>query len=458
MVSVAVAGRRYAATGAGRPTAGGSINQEQMHFDPSIGHAQALDRTDPLRHLRARFHLPPGRIYLDGNSLGCLSVDAEASVQRVLAEWKTLAIDGWLAAEPAWFTLAEHLAAQIAPLIGAAPGELAIANSTTVNLHQLLATLYRPELPVRTKILAFAGEFPTDLYALQSHLRLRGRDPGQHLVLAPAGAGGLIDETELAQRLATDPTLQMAVLPAVVYSTGQLLDLANLTTAAHANDIRIGFDLSHSIGVVPHQLSNAGADFAFWCHYKYLNAGPGAVGGLYLRARHAAGAPGLAGWWGASKDRMFDLAPELTPAEGAAALQIGTPPILSLAALEGALALATEAGIERIRAKSLQMTDYLMSAIAAAVPVDTEFAFANPMEPARRGGHVALIHRESARICQALKAAGVIPDFRPPNIVRLAPAPLYNTFAECREAAQRLGTVLREQTYLEFSAERTLVT
>jgi kynureninase len=429
-----------------------------MHFDPSIDHARALDLADPLRHLRGRFHLPPGRIYLDGNSLGCLSADAEASVLRVLAEWRTLAIDGWLGAEPAWFTLAERVAAQIAPLIGASPAEVAIANSTTVNLHQLLATLYRPELPVRTKILAFAGEFPTDLYALQSHLRLRGRDPAQHLVLAPAGAGGLIAEAALAERLAADPTLQMAVLPAVVYSTGQLLDLAELAAAARANDVRIGFDLSHSIGAVPHHLSRAGVDFAFWCHYKYLNAGPGAVGGLYLHARHAVCTPGLAGWWGARKDRMFDLATELAPAEGAAALQIGTPPILSLAALEGALAVTAVAGIERIRTKSLQLTDYLMSAIAAAMPPDAEFAFANPMEPARRGGHVALVHREAARICQALKVAGVLPDFRPPNIVRLAPAPLYNTFAECHAAAWKLSAVLREQSYLKYSAERALVT
>jgi kynureninase len=429
-----------------------------MLFDASSEHARTLDLADPLRHLRARFHLPPGRIYLDGNSLGCLSIDAEASVQRVLAEWKTLAIDGWLGAEPAWFTLAESLAAQIAPLLGAAPTEVTVANSTTVNLHQLLATLYRPELPVRPKILAFAGEFPTDLYALQSHLQLRGRDPAEHLVLAPAGADGLIDETALAQQLATDPALQMAVLPAVVYSTGQLLDLAKLTAAADANGVRIGFDLSHSIGVVPHQLSKARVDFACWCHYKYLNAGPGAVGGLYLNARHATSAPGLAGWWGARKDRMFDLAPELAPAEGAAALQIGTPPILSLAALEGALALTTEAGIERIRAKSLQLTDYLMNAIAASVPADTDFSFANPVEPARRGGHIALVHREAARIGHALKAAGVVPDFRPPHIIRLAPAPLYNTFAECHEAARRLGAILRERSYLQFSAARALVT
>ena len=427
------------------------------NFDPSVKHARALDQADPLRGFRARFHLPPGKIYLDGNSLGCLSTAAEASVLRVLGEWKTRAIDGWLEAEPAWFTFAERLSAEIAPLIGALPAEVTIANSPTVNLHQLLATLYRSEAAGRTKILAFAGEFPTDLYAIQSHLKLRGRDPGQHLVLATAGADGLIDENALARRLAEDPALQMAVLPAVVYSTGQLLDLETLTAAARSSGVRLGFDLSHSIGVVPHRLSAAGADFAFWCHYKYLNAGPGAVGGLYLHARHAQCVPGLAGWWGVRKDRMFDLAPEIVPAQGAAALQIGTPPILSLAALEGALALTTEAGIEHIRAKSLQMTNYLLAAIEALMPPAEPYRFANPREPGRRGGHVALVHTEAARLCPALKAAGVITDYRPPDMVRLAPAPLYNTFEECCQAAHRLQEVLASGAYLQQSRERSLV-
>jgi kynureninase len=237
-------------------------------FDPSVERAHALDEADPLRGLRARFHLPPGKIYLDGNSLGCLSADAEASVLRILAEWKTGAIDGWLAGDPAWFTFVERLAASVAPLIGAMPAEVTIANSTTVNLHQLLATLYRPDKTARTKILAFAGEFPSDLYAIRSHLRLRGRDPAQHLVLAaPDDAAGLIDENALARRLGENSALQMAVLPAVVYSTGQLLDLELLTAAARDSGVRIGFDLSHSIGVVPHRLAAAGVDFAFWCHY-----------------------------------------------------------------------------------------------------------------------------------------------------------------------------------------------
>ncbi len=339
-------------------------------MDCSLEHARGLDAADPLAGFRSRFYLPPGLIYFDGNSLGPLSMDAEASVLRVLSEWKTLSIGGWLEGSPPWFTLAEKLAGAVASVVGAQPGEVAVANSTTVNLHQLLATLYRPAVAAdgRTKILMFGGEFPSDLYAAQSHLRLRGLDPAAHLLLLPPDANGLLDEEKAARILRDDSSLQMAVLPAVVYTTGQLLDVATLTATARRGGVAIGFDLSHSIGVVPHALTAAGVDFAFWCHYKYLNAGPGALGGLYLNRRHFDRPPGLAGWWGSHKESMFDMARELRAAGDAGALQIGTPPVLSLAALEGALALSLEAGMTRIRAKSLGLTRYLMDLIGACLP------------------------------------------------------------------------------------------
>ena len=423
-------------------------------------HARQLDHDDPLRGFRAHFHpLPAGQIYLDGNSLGLLPLAAEASVQRALDAWKTLAIGGWLDAAPPWFTLAERLAARVAPLVGARPGEVVVANSTTVNLHQLLGTLHPPAgRDARTKILAFADEFPSDLHAIASHLRGRGLDPAQHLTLVPSGADGLLDEDAVLRAFADDPGVRLAVLPAVVYTTGQLLDLPTLTAGAHRAGVVIGFDLSHSIGVVPHTLNGDGADFAFWCHYKYLNAGPGAPGGLYLHARHAGRPPGLAGWWGAHKERMFDMSREHDPADGAAALQIGTPTILGLAALDGALDATEAAGITAIRRKSLALTAYLMAQLAARLPfAEGAFRFANPPSDHRRGGHVALAHPEGARLCRALKDAGVITDFRPPDIVRLAPVPLYNTFEECHETVDRLGRILAERTYLNYPTERALV-
>ena len=430
-------------------------------MDYSLEQVRRLDRADPLAALREHFHLPaPGQIYLDGNSLGLLPIAAEAAVQRVLNEWKTLAIGGWLDAAPPWFTLAESLAAQVAALVGARGEEVALANSTTVNLHQLLATVYPDEGSnrTRTKILAYADEFPSDLYAIASFLRGRGLAPKEHLVLVPSAADGLIGEETVCRMLTDDSALRLAVLPAVVYTTGQLLDVRAITAAARAAGVLVGFDLSHSVGVVPHRLSDDGVDFAFWCHYKYLNSGPGAPGGLYLNARHADRAPGLAGWWGSHKERMFDMGRELDPAHGAAALQIGTPTVLGLAAIDGALGVTEEAGLARIREKSLRLTTYLMERLETRLPfAEVGFRFANPREDHRRGGHVALTHPEGARLCKALKAAGVMTDFRPPDIVRFAPVPLYNTFEECHETAERLRTIWETGAHLQFPAGRNLV-
>ena len=407
---------------------------------------------DPLAIFRDRFHLPAdGSIYLDGNSLGPLSRDAEAAVLRVLGEWRTRAIGGWL--DAGWFDLGERLAARVAALVGAEPGEVAVTASTTVNLHQLLATLYEPP----RRVLAFAGDFPSDLYAVASHLRLRGLDPAKHLELVPASPDRLLDEDEVVARL-RDPErdLGFVVLPAAVYTTGQRLDLPRLAAAARAAGAVVGFDLSHSIGAMPHTLGADGADFAFWCHYKYLNAGPGAVGGLYLNRRHHGHAPGLAGWWGADKTRQFDMNPDMTPAADAGALQIGTPDVLSLAALDGALAVVEEAGVGRMRERSLALTDFLMAQVETDL-AGAGFRFANPRAHGRRGGHVALVHPEAARLCRALRAAGVIADHRPPDILRLAPAALYNTFEDCAEAVRRLGEVLASRSYEREAAGRELV-
>lgn len=402
------------------------------------------DGGDPLASFRERFHLPPGRVYLDGNSLGLLSRDAEAAVLRTLGDWKQLGIGGWLDAQPPWFTWAEALADRVAPFVGAAPGEVAVANSTTVNLHQLLATLH----PAGSRILAFAGEFPSDLQAIQAFLKSRGLP---EVILVKAGADGLIDEADIETLFEREPNIGSVVLPSVVYTTGQLLDLPRLTAAAHAAGAMIGFDLSHSVGVVPHALSAIGADFAVWCHYKYLNAGPGAVGGLYLNGRHADRSPGLAGWWGLRKDQMFEANRAADFAAGAAAMQIGTPTVLSLAALAGALDVASEAGIEAIRAKSLAMTRSLMDSLAG------EFRFANPREDSRRGGHVAIVHPEARRLCRALGEAGVVADHRPPDIIRLAPAPLYNSFADCRRAVEILREILASGRHLRLVDEPSLV-
>ncbi len=325
--------------------------------------ARALDAADPLAPFRDRFYLPADTIYLDGNSLGLLSRDAEATTLAALDDWKRLAIDGWLHADPGWFTIGEHLGTLMAPLVGAEADEVVVTGTTTVNLHNLVATFYRPE-GHRRQIVASALDFPSDVYALQSQILLRGGDPGTDLVLVPSRDGRTLDEADLIAAM-TDG-VALVLLPTVLYRSGQLLDIERLTAAAHERGIPIGFDCAHSIGAVPHRFDDWGVDFAFWCNYKYLNAGPGSVGALYVNRRRFDNAPGLAGWWGYLKERQFDMLHTWEGAGHAGAWQISTPPILSTAPLLGSLRLFAEAGIDRIRAKSLAQTAYLIDLLEAS--------------------------------------------------------------------------------------------
>ena len=421
--------------------------------------AEQLDQTDELREFRARFFVPEGQIYLDGNSLGLLSHDAERSLLAVLDRWRTTGIGGWIGGDSPWFTMAETLSERVAKLVGAEADEVAIANSMTINLHQLLCTLYKPGSR-RKKVLIDAHSFPTDRYALRSHLRLRGLDPDEEIVIARSGESRFLDEDELVEALAT-PELQMALFPSIVYTTGQLLDLERLCRAARENGVIIGLDMSHSVGVMPHALDDWGADFAGWGHYKWLNAGPGSVAGLYLNRRHfdeeGMVHAGLAGWWSVHKESMFEMSDEFFPGLGASALQIGTPAVLSMAPIDGALRPIEEAGLERIRTKSLAMTDFIMRAADAEL-AELGFAIGTPRDAKRRGGHVSLQHEHAQPMSLALRARGVVPDFRKPDVIRLAPSPLYNTFAECWEAVQALKEIATTRAWEQFEATPALVT
>ncbi len=426
---------------------------------PSSQIAQQLDANDSLAAFRQRFHRPKGQIYLDGNSLGLLSHDAERSLADVLEKWKSGGIAGWLDGDSPWFTMAESLAARVAKLVGAAPDEVAIANSMTINLHQLLSTLYQPDAK-RRKVLIDAHSFPTDRYALRSHLQLRGLDPDENIVIAPAGDSRFLDEGEIEKAL-RNPELQMVLIPSVVYTTGQLLDLKRLCRAARENGVIIGLDMSHSVGVMPHALDDWGADFAGWGHYKWLNAGPGSVAGLYLNRRHFDESgmvhAGLAGWWSVHKESMFEMSDEFFPGMGASALQIGTPAVLSMAPIDGALRPVEEAGLERIREKSLAMTEFIIAIVDAEL-AELGFRLGTPRAGQRRGGHISLQHDEAQSISLALRARGVVPDFRKPDVIRFAPSPLYNTFSELWEAMQILKEIATTRAHEAFATTHALVT
>ncbi|ENQ3105168.1 kynureninase [Bacillus cereus] len=422
-------------------------------FEPSYEYARQCDHHDELASFQHEFYKKEGTTYLDGNSLGLLSKRAEQSLLTLLDSWKQFGIDGWTEGQYPWYFLSEQLGELSAPLIGAFPEEVIVTGSTTTNLHQVVATFYEPK-EGKTKILADELTFPSDIYALQSQIRMKGLDATEHLVQVKSRDGRTLNEEDIIAAMTED--IALIVLPAVLYRSGQILNMKLLTEEAHKRGIHIGFDLCHSIGSIPHHFAEWDVDFAVWCNYKYLNAGPGGVGGLYVNKKHFNRLPGLAGWFGSRKDKQFDMEHELTPAEHAGAYQIGTPHVLSAAPLIGSLEIFKEAGIDRLRQKSLHITRYMINLIQHEL-VDMDFTLGNPLEDDVRGGHIYLEHKEAARICKALKANGIVPDFRAPNGIRLAPVALYNTYEEVWNAVQILKKIMVEEEYKQFENKREVV-
>ncbi len=386
----------------------------------------ALDRADPLGGFRDRFALPPGVIYLDGNSLGALPAATPARLAEVLTrEWGEGLIRSWN--QHGWIDLPLRLGDKIARLTGAPPGSVIAADSTSVNLFKALsaALALRPE---RRVILSQPGNFPTDLYIAEGLARLLGRD---HVL-------------RLAEPEALDSSVAVLMLTQVDYRSGRLLDMAGLTAAAHAAGALVVWDLSHSAGVVPIDLAGSGADFAVGCGYKYLNGGPGAPGFLYVApALHARLELPMTGWLGHAAPFAFE--PTYRPAPGIARAAVGTPPILGLSALEVGLDLALAAPIAEIRAKSLRQTALFAQLVAQECD---GLGLRILLEP-ERGSQVALAHPQAYPIMQALIASGVIGDVRAPDILRFGFAPLYVGFAEIWDAVQVLREVLRSGVWRE---------
>ncbi len=425
-------------------------------FELGEDYALKLDADDPLAVFKNRFYPIKGSIYMDGNSLGLMSKDAEETLLRVLNEWKTLGIGGWGKAKIPWISYAEKLGDMEAPLVGASPGEVVVTGGTTVNLHTLVATFYQPE-GKRRKILADELNFPSDHYALYAQIKLRGGDPEKNLIIVKSRDGHIMEEEDIIKEMTDE--VQLALLPSVWYKSGQLADIERLTKAAHSKGIIIGFDCSHSVGVVPHKFNEWNVDFAFWCNYKYMNGGPGSTGSLYVNRRHWGTRPGLAGWFGNNRSTMFDMVNRFDPEKDASAYEIGTTTMLSTAPIEGSLRVMKEAGIQRIREKSEKITSYLIYLIDEQLTAKPySYGINTPRDVERRGGHVGVVHKEGWRINQALIARGVIPDFRPPNTIRLAPIPLYVSYHDVWKVAQHLKAVIDTKEYQNYSEDKSTVT
>ena len=415
-------------------------------YETGRAFAEYKDSLDPIAHLRDHFYTKENQIYMDGNSLGLCSKDAEQAVLRALDDWKTYGINIWSGAPTNYFLYHDVIGAKLARLINAKPEEVTICANTTLNVHQCIATFYQPTAQ-RNKILIDELNFPTDRYAITSFVKSRGLDPEKTVKVIHSRDGKTLHEEDILAAMTED--VAVALLPSVLYRSAQLLDMERLTKVAHEKGIIIGFDLCHSIGNIDHDFAKIDCDFALWCNYKYLSGGPGAIAGLYINARHFSRGPGLSGWWGNRKDTQFELRDSFEHADNAGGWQTGTGAVLSLAAVDGALDIYEGVDMAEVRAKSLDLTAYLMYLI------DTEltpygFTVGNPREDAVRGGHVALEHAEAARINEALKAAGVVPDFRYPNVIRLAPQPLYIRYTDVYDLVQILKTIMDTGAHLKY--------
>ncbi|WP_315167905.1 kynureninase [Metaclostridioides mangenotii] len=423
------------------------------NFKLGMDYALELDFKDPLKKFRSRFYMLENKIYMDGNSLGLCSKDALDSLNNMVDQWKNHAIGIWNVEDSRYFRYSDVLAELLAPHINASLIEICITGTTTSTIHQTISTLYKPT-DKKYKILVDDLNFPTDRYAVDSIVRLKGLEIEDTVKVVKSPDGKFIDENAVIEAMSDDVAL--ILLPAVLYRSSQLLDMKKLTDAAHKKGIIIGWDLCHSIGSVPHDFEDIQPDFAVWCNYKYLSAGPGATAGVYLNKKYFGTVPGLTGWFGNKDETQFLLRHTYEPELNATSLQTGTPNLLSMAPLEGSLKIYKEAGLDNLREKSLHITAYLMYLIDERL-VKYGYSYDNPTDDNIRGGHVSLVHDEAYRISFALKAKNIVPDYREPNVIRLAPIALYNTYEEVHTLVDVLESIVATKFYEEFSEERILV-
>lgn len=431
---------------------GGEFQMKEK-FKLGVEFAKEMDSKDELRSYKERFYLDEGELYMDGNSLGACSKDAEEALLNMLEVWKKEKILMWNIEDGKYFKYPKFIGGLFAEMVNADKNELTATNSVTINIHQMLATFYKPTKE-RYKILVDELNFPTDIHATMSQVKLKGLDPEEAIKVVKSRDGRIIEEEDIIEALTDD--VAVALLPSLLYRSAQLLDMERVTKASHEKGIIIGWDLSHSIGSVPHDFKKIDPDFTVWCTYKHISAGPGSNAILYINKKHFGIDPGMAGWHGNKKETQFQLSHEHDPEIDADAWLTGTANMLSMAPMEGILKVYNEAGIESIRKKSLELTDYLIFLIEERL---TKYGFANgtPLDHNRRGGHVALEHEEAYRICLALKEKNVVPDFREPNVIRLAPIALYVSFEDVHRLVDILEEIGKEKSYEKFSNKRALV-
>jgi len=425
----------------------------KYEFKDGLEFAKAMDEKDVLKGFRARFYIHEDEIYMDGNSLGLASRDAEDSLQNMLRVWKEEAIRIWGAEDGRYFNYSKVLAEKAKDLINADAEEIIFMGSITTNIHQALATFYKPTED-RYKIIVDELNFPSDIYATKSIIELKGYSIEDALVRIGTRDGRTILEEDIIAEMKDDVAL--ILLPSVLYRSSQLLDMERITREAHDRNILVGWDLAHSMGSVPHDFKKIDPDFAVWCTYKYLNGGPGATAGMFINKRHFGESSGLKGWFGSKDESQFLMSHDFDQDRDANGWLLGTHSLFSMAPIEGSLDMFNETGMDNIRKKSLHITAYLMYLIDSKL-ARYGYSVGNPRENSRRKGHVALEHEEAYRISLALRDNKVIPDYREPNVIRLAPIALYNTYQEVYRLVEILEEIVVSKAYEKYTLDRVTV-
>ncbi|WP_304132489.1 kynureninase [Mesonia mobilis] len=411
--------------------------------------AKEQDQNDPLRRFRNQFHIPKDKsgdeqVYLCGNSLGLQPKLTQEYIQQELEDWSNLGVEGHTEAKNPWMPYHEFLTEKMAKIVGAKPSEVVMMNTLSVNLHLMMVSFYQPTSE-RFKIIIESDAFPSDKYAVESQLKFHGHDPKDSLILWEPREGEELCHFEDLEKIMKTEGDQVALLliGSTNYYTGQSFPLKKITELGHRHGAKVGFDLAHGAGNIQPNLHETGPDFAVWCSYKYLNSGPGSVGGCFVHERHANNKElkRFTGWWGHNKQTRFNMRHEFDPIPGAEGWQLSNPPILSLAAIRASLAIFDEAGFENIRAKSVKITNYLEYLLKEIEGDQIEII--TPQNPEERGCQLSIkVKNANKALFDKLMAAGVISDWREPNVIRVAPAPLYNSFEDVYKMVERLKALL----------------
>ncbi len=416
-----------------------------MNYNNTADFAKQLDANDALKNYRDEFHIPLQKngeehIYLCGNSLGLQPKRTKKFLNQELEDWATFGVEGHFHAQNPWMPYHEFLTESYAKIVGAKPSEVVAMNTLTVNLHLMMVSFYQPTAK-RHKIIIEGDAFPSDIYAVESQIKHHGLTPENSLIkLVPREGEAAIRTEDIASIIEQEgEEIALIMLGGVNYYTGQVFDFENITKLAHEKGINVGFDLAHAAGNVKLELHKWNVDFAVWCSYKYINSGPGSVAAAFVHEKHhASNLPRFAGWWGHEKESRFKMPDEFSPIQSAEGWQLSNPPILSLAAIRASLSIFDEVGIDKLVSKSKQLTDYLLYLLGT---IETDrIAIITPSE---RGCQVSIrVKNGNKELFDIITEKGVIADWREPDVIRIAPVPLYNSFTDVHNFYSILKEIL----------------